>query len=142
MFGGFFMKYKIKNKLFDKKLLKSLCVGIICGLAAVTILTLLCAIIINATGLYPDDVLSYIVLVFLGVGALIGGYIAARLNKASGMAVGALTGFIIFLIIFITGISQSHETLTLYTLLKLIVLIVFSGLGGILGVNKQNKIKI
>ena len=132
----------VKLKLFDKKLLKSLITGMLCGIAVITILTLLFAFVLVISGAYPTDIISYISLVFLGVGGLVGGYIAARLNKSSGLAVGALTGFIIFLIILIVGLSQSAATISLYTLYKFLILIIFSALGGILGINKQGKIKI
>ena len=131
-----------KLKLFDKKLLKSLITGMLCGIAVITILTLLFAFILVISGTYPTDIINYISLVFLAVGGLSGGYIAARLNKAAGLAVGALTGLIIFLIILIVGLAQSTGTITLFTLYKFLLLVIFSALGGVLGVNKQNKIKI
>ena len=131
-----------KLKIIDKKLLKSLIIGVLCGIATVTILIMLLSFVLLISGKYPTDIISYISLAFLLIGGLVGGYFAARLNKSSGLAVGALTGFIIFLIILIVGLSQSSGTITLFTLYKLLVLVIFSALGGILGVNKQNKIKI
>ncbi|MBR1731728.1 MAG: TIGR04086 family membrane protein [Ruminococcus sp.] len=131
-----------KLKIIDKKLLKSLIFGVLCGIAAITILTLLLSFVLVISGEYPTDIINYISLAFLLVGGLVGGYIAARLNKGAGLIVGAFTGFIIFVIILLVGLSQSAGTITLFTLYKLLVLVIFAALGGILGVNKKNKIKI
>lgn len=133
---------RVKNNIIDKKLLRCLIIGILCGIAVTAILTVICSFVIMISGKYPADAISFISLAFLGIGGLAGGYIAARLNKNSGLIVGGLTGFIIFLIILIAGLSSSFGTVTLFTLYKLIVLVIFSMLGGILGVNKQKKIKI
>ena len=135
--------YKSKKlKLIDKKLVKSLLFGVLGGITGISIFTLIFSLIFSIAGMYPADAVKYISLVFLGIGGLAGGYISARINKASGLAVGMLTGFIIFIVILIAGLSNSLGTITLFTLYKLIVLLVFSGLGGILGVNKQTKIKL
>lgn len=131
-----------KFKLFDKKLLKSIIIGVLCSFALITILTLICSLVITITGKYPNGVIEYISLAFIGIGGLLGGYISARLNKSAGLAVGALTGLIVFIIILIVGLSQSVGTITILTIYKLLVTVVFSALGGVLGVNKKNKIKI
>ena len=144
MFGGFFMKKFIsgKSKAFDSKLMKSIVFGVLCSIATVTILTVIFSFVLTLTNKYPTDAINYISSAFLGIGGLVGGYIAGRINQKAGLAVGALSGFIVFVIIFIVGLSQSVGTITILTLIKLIVLLIFGGLGGVLGVNKKKNIKI
>ena len=59
----------------------------------------------------------------------------------NGIIIGSVTGFIMFLILFLSGISDIKDGLSIITLLKLVVTIVPGILGGILGVNKKEKIK-
>lgn len=131
-----------KGKTIDSKLLRSLIFGVLCNIAAVTILTIIFSFVLTLTNKYPTDVINYISAAFLGIGGLIGGYIAGRINQKAGLAVGALSGFIVFVIILIIGLSQSVGTITIITLIKLIVLVIFGSLGGVLGVNKKKNIKI
>ena len=144
MFGGFFMKKFVSNngKPIDTKLFKSIILGVLCNLVTVTILTILFSFALTITKKYPTDAINYISAAFLGIGSLVGGYIAGRINKKSGLAVGAISGFIVFVIILIIGLSQSVGTITIITLIKLIALVVFGGLGGVLGVNKNKTVKI
>ncbi len=131
-----------KGKSIDSKLFKSIVFGVLCNIVSVTILTIIFSFVLTITNKYPTDAINYISAAFLGVGGLIGGYIAGRINQKSGLAVGALSGFIVFAIILIIGLSQSVGTITIITLIKLIVLVLFGGLGGVLGVNKKKNIKI
>ena len=131
-----------KGKAFDSKLLKSLVFGVLCNIVSVTILTIIFSFILTLTNKYPTEAINYISAAFLGIGGLVGGYIAGRINQKAGLAVGALSGFIVFVVILIVGLSQSAGTITIITLIKLIVLVVFGGLGGVLGVNKKKSIKI
>ena len=136
------IKYNANNKkLFDKKILRSIIIGMLCGIAVITIATILLSFVLVISGAYPSKIIDFITLSFLALGGLTGGYISVRLNKASGLAVGAATGIIIFLIILIVGLIQSTGSVTIYTLFKLLILTLFSALGGVLGVNKQKKIK-
>ena len=130
------------NKTIDTKLLKSIILGVLCNIVTLTILTIIFSFALAITKKYPTEAVNCISIAFLGVGGLIGGYIAGRMNQKSGLAVGALSGFIVFVIILIVGLTQSVGTITIITLLKLIVLVVFSGLGGVLGVNKKKSIKL
>ena len=133
---------KTKTQIIDKKIITSLLFGVITGLAVITVLTLLTSFVFMISGKYPADITKYIVLVFLLAGGLAGGYVCVRINKSSGLALGSVTGLIIFLIILIIGLCSSTGTITIQTLYKFIVLVLFSALGGVLGANKKNNIKI
>lgn len=125
----------------NKKLFKGIFFGILTGSLIITILMILSSIIILQTGSLPGDILSYVVLVFIGIGSLLGGYIAGRIYKKNGLIIGAVTGVISFLILFLSGISNISEGVGIMTMLKLVVTIIPSMLGAILGVNKKEKVK-
>lgn len=125
----------------NKKLFKGIFFGILTGSLIITILMMLSSIIILQTGSLPGDILSYVVLVFIGIGSLFGGYIAGRIYKKNGLIIGAVTGVISFLILFLSGISNISEGVGIMTMLKLVVTIIPSMLGAILGVNKKEKVK-
>ncbi len=125
----------------NKKLFKGIFFGILTGSLIITILMMLSSIIILQTGSLPGDILSYVVLVFIGIGSLLGGYIAGRIYKKNGLIIGAVTGVISFLILFLSGISNISEGVGIMTMLKLVVTIIPSMLGAILGVNKKEKVK-
>lgn len=124
----------------NKKLFKGIFFGILTGSLIITILMMLSSIIILQTGSLPGDILSYVVLVFIGIGSLLGGYIAGRIYKKNGLIIGAVTGVISFLILFLSGISNISEGVGIMTILKLVVTIIPSMLGAILGVNKKKKL--
>ena len=125
----------------NKKLIKALFFGVVVGSLIITILLIISSIIILQTGILPADILEYIILAFIGVGSLIGGFTAGRIYRMNGIIIGSVTGFIMFLILFLSGISDIKDGLSIMTLLKLVVTIVPGILGGILGVNKKERIK-
>lgn len=125
----------------NKKMFKGIFFGILTGSLIITILMMLSSIIILQTGSLPGDILGYVVLVFIGIGSLLGGYIAGRIYKKNGLIIGAVTGVISFLILFLSGISNISEGVGIMTMLKLVVTIIPSMLGAILGVNKKEKVK-
>lgn len=125
----------------NKKLIKGVFFGAVIGSLIIMILMILCSIVILQTGMLPDGILEYVILAFIGIGSLIAGYIAARIYRKNGLIIGAITGFVIFLILFISGVSQISDGIGIMTLLKFAVTLLPSVLGGILGVNKREKIK-
>lgn len=133
---------KSNLNVINKRVIKSVFFGVTVGCLLIIILMILSAVIFLQTGKYPAQYLNIMTLIFLGTGALAGGYITGRLRKASGLAYGAVTGGIMFAIVFVSGLSKIGAGLTVMCLLKLVVLTVFAALGGILGVNKKKKIKI
>lgn len=133
---------KVKSNIIDKKLIKSLIFGVLSATIAIAILIIIASFVFQLTDKFPKEAVNIVNLAILSLGGLLGGYIAARFNKSSGLIVGLLTGFIIFIIILLAGLSRSVESLTIFTIYKLLALLIFPTLGGVIGVNKQKKIKI
>lgn len=131
-----------KTILIDKKIVKNLLIGVICGITAIILLTLICSLVITVSGLYLKDSMKYVALSITGVGTFISGYICARLNKSNGLIIGIVTGLTVFVILLIISLCKTTQTPSIFTLYKLLVSMLFAGLGGIFGVNKKNKIKL
>ena len=117
----------------NKRLLKSIIIGTLCAAAAITVLLLLCALLFSASGFYPDEALGYIDLGFIAAGSLLGGFIASRLNRRSGLLTGVITGLCVFVIILLTGLWNGISIFAVY---KLLAAVVGGALGGILGIKK------
>ena len=76
----------------------------------------------------------------LCIGTFGGGYITARINKSMGMAVGAVCGVGVFLIVLAVGAILGSE-LDIVTLVRAGTAVISGALGGVLGVNKRKKRK-
>lgn len=74
-----------------------------------------------------------------GGGALTAGFVAARLFKSKGMVLGALSGLLFFLALYITGATMHELGVGTLALIKLVVSILFGCIGGICAVNIRQK---
>ncbi len=123
-----------------KKIVKSE----IFGMAAGIIFTLIFTAFFTAVMVKMERVAYNAVMPF-GLGALCigtfgGGYITARINKSMGMAVGAVCGVGVFLIVLAVGAILGSE-LGIVTLVRAGTAVISGALGGVLGVNKRKKRK-
>lgn len=110
------------------------------GLSAILILCIFSAVLLISGNL------SLELLVWFGVAigcisSFISGYTSARITKINGMIVGTCAGFLIFIILFISGLAKG-DVLTLTTLIKITIYTLCGAIGGIKGVNKKEKLHI
>ena len=127
----------------DKKLvLKAVLFGTVCGLLVTIIFTCILSVIVLTSGLLPADITNYVMIVLLAMGTFFGGFIATKINKSAGLLIGLITGFVIFMLVTITGLINSSDSVTILTLIKLITTVIFGGLGGIAGLKKRERIHI
>lgn len=73
------------------------------------------------------------------VSSFFAGFIASRILKARGMAVGALAAMFLFIVILITGTIFANDSINLDTLMRFAAMLLAGAFGGILGVNKKKK---
>ncbi len=125
-----------------REFIKSLIIGVISSVAFIIVLTCILSVIMLISSVLPYEYIDYIMLVIDAIGVLLGGYIAARINKSQGLYLGLLNGAVIFLALIISGLCVSNATLTVITLLKAFIILIFSAIGGIKGVNTKEKIRI
>ena len=123
-------------------LFKSVITGVLITVALIAVLMcVLCAVFLG-TSKMPYEYLEYILLAIDAAAVFIGALIAARIARYGGLIIGASTGALVFIALFISGILSSADTLTLTTLFRAVILLLFGMLGGIRGVNRKDKIKI
>ena len=113
-----------------------------CGLLVTIIFTCILSVIVLTSGLLPADITNYVMIVLLAMGTFFGGFIATKINKSAGLLIGLITGFVIFMLVTITGLINSSDSVTILTLIKLITTVIFGGLGGIAGLKKRERIHI
>ena len=130
------------NFSLNKSFIKALIVGSVVSLCIIVVLLCIMTAVLLGVSMLPYEYLSYLMLIFDAIAVFIGSYVAARLNKESGLFIGLLNGGIVFIAILISGFCVSPETLSIVTLLKAVIILVFSSLGGIKGVNTKEKIHI
>ena len=127
----------------DKKLLiKAVLFGTVCGLLVTVILVCILSAIVMTSGLLPTELTNYITLALLALGAFSGGFITSRITKSAGLVAGLITGFSIFILITITGLTKSDDPVSLLTLIRLVTLLVAGGIGGIVGLKRKERIHI
>lgn len=130
------------QNFLNKKSIKSIIIGVIVGIFTTIVLFLIIGFAITKMNSYPEKIINYVILAILAVGGFFAGYVTGRIYKSSGILYGAVTGIVLFLIVFLAGINSITGGATLFTLYKLAVLVITSAIGGILGVNKKDKIHI
>lgn len=127
----------------DKKLtVKAVLFGTVCGLLITIILLCILSAVVLTSGLLPEELTNIITVILLGMGVFCGGFISSRITKSAGLIVGLITGFTVFLLVTIIGLTRSNESVTYITLIRLIATLIAGALGGIIGVNKKEKIHI
>jgi len=133
-----------KPQISYSKMAKNVVIGVIISLFSTVILLMILAVIINAAFGDPDRVLHIFTCIAAGVGALLGGFRASRLNGSNGLLVGLITGVGISIIIFIVmlfasePVSASVEIDAGFRLIMTLCNIFCACLGGILAVNSRS----
>lgn len=75
------------------------------------------------------------------LGAIFGGFAAAKINKKNGLIIGAANGAIMFAPLTVLSLILGGS-LSVLTVIRLILLVLGSSLGGIMGVNIRKKQKL
>ncbi len=132
---------KSRNNSNDGNMLIPLAIGFAVSVAICFIFMLIFALFLSKRD--SNETLA-LVLSFISqtLGALVGGFVSAKLNRQNGLIVGLANGGILFLVYTILSMVISGASLTLLTLIRLLLLEISSMLGGILGVNINKKPKL
>ena len=118
--------------------------GLLIAILITVVVFLVSAVLLSYTSL-PEDSIPVISTTVKLIGALIAGFVPAKRSGTRGIITGAVSGFLYILIIFITALLTTQESVFGMDILTTALLCVLSGaLGGIFGVNlrpKDNKKK-
>ncbi len=120
-----------------KRLFKAVATGAFCGIIAGILLICLFAGVMLKIGLPSGSVIDAALAVIIGVGAFVGGFIAAKRNKGAGLVAGALTGVAIFLLLVVAAAVRNTADLTCWFPIKLASAVIGSCLGGILAMRER-----
>ncbi len=127
----------------DKKaLIKSVLIGTLCAILSQIIMLCIVSVIMLTTKKMFDGALDYVMIAVSAIGALAGGFIAAKLNKGAGLIVGLITGFALFVILTAAALINSDSSLSVLSLIRLGAMLLGGAAGGILGVRENTKISI
>lgn len=87
----------------------------------------------------PQNFLSTLNLFISSLSAFISGFISAKIRKKNGLLIGACTGALLFMPIFITGVLMSVTDVSYISLIRLFAMSLAGSIGGVLGVNRKIK---
>lgn len=124
-----------------KKLITAIAVGCVCSILFSVILTAIFAAVMLSTGLLPGDLTEYLSAAVLGLGALVGGFIAAKINKGAGIPVGGLTGLFLICFTVMASCAKGSSGVGSLLVIKLLASVLMGILGGILGLKEKNSTK-
>lgn len=125
-----------------KKLIKSVITGMVCGILTSVVLMSVFAVVMTKVGLLPGQLIDYILTGFLGLGALAGGFLAAKLNKGAGLIAGAATGGAMLAALVLTAAFSGSADFSVLFLFKLAATVAGGALGGILAVREKKRVRI
>ena len=133
IFGGLFMSDK-------KKLIRSVVIGSLCGLLSCVALICVIAAVMLSTGLLSAELIDYLMIAVSAAGALIGAFVATKLNGSAGLIVGAITGAVMLLRITIGALVRQSAPVTALSAVRAAALLLGGALGGILGLRDRKHV--
>lgn len=122
--------------------IKALIAGLLVGTASLVILLLVISILLLMSGTLPHDYLIWFDLVACGISVFLCGCVCARIIRSKGIIWGAASGFMMFMIQFLSGLFGADTNISYVTFIKLLIFVLLGAVGGIKGVNKKDKIRI
>ncbi|MGI6265381.1 MAG: TIGR04086 family membrane protein [Acutalibacteraceae bacterium] len=132
------MKESKDNADKTARIIRALGIGTVAGTLVCLAGLLIMAAVLTARDM-PQSVVTPLAVIAAAFGALVGGFIAARVARGRGLLMGALTGALLYLLILLAGTIWFRDALGVGLLVKLAVLVVCGGVGGILGVNLRKR---
>jgi putative membrane protein (TIGR04086 family) len=127
-----------KQSLSVRQLVMPGLIGILGAFIASVLLLIVFAIVMSVKDM-PSSIILPFACISVSVGAFCGGFVASRLYRSHGLIVGAVTGLVFYLILYLIGIMMRQAGLNTSMLLKLILSTVFGALGGVTGVNFRRR---
>ena len=113
-------------------------IGVCVGAVCVTLFLLLFALLLYQLSI-PLSAVTPMAMAALGLGGFTGGLVAGLCSRQNGLAVGAVCGTLLTLILLIVSLARGDGLSPGLTALKWAVLTVCSAAGGVLGVNRYHR---
>ena len=124
-----------------KSLIKPVVWGCIFGTIITFLIMMLLAFFLTVKD-FPKSFAAPLVSVAAGIGSLAAGFVAAKKFKKQGFQIGALTGFVLFLIVVLVSMFVSGAGFSILSVIRLLIMVLSSSIGGLFSVNMKQKRKI
>lgn len=117
----------------------SVSIGTLGAAVICTILLVISALLFTKGKVIPYAIISQFVMLISAIATFFGGFLTAKVAKTKGLALGAITGLAMFIIVAICSVLVFDEPFTSTALLRALLLVISAALGGVIGINKKKK---
>lgn len=133
------MKYdKSTNKENDfSNVLKAILFGVSIGATICAGFLFVFAFLFVILKSVPQFLVQAITMFCAAIGAFVSGYITIKIYGSKGIAYGALSGFLLFVLITLIAFIVTRDKFTYITLTRFLIMIFLGAVGGYLGLNKK-----
>jgi len=118
--------------LIAKPVLMSVALGVATCVAALLLLS-----VILAARSVPQSLINPMAVFSISAGALVAGFLCAKVIRRAGLAYGALCGAVFSLVVMLASFGVSDNGFGLTALFKIAFMMFSAMLGGVLGVNTR-----
>lgn len=132
-------KHTADNPILEA--IRAIVIGSVVGALFSAILLGLAALGFVSAGNISHNVISPMMLALSVLGALTAGFVTAKVSHKRGLAYGAISGLLLFILYLIAGLVASNEPVSFTAGMRMIVMILSGAIGGLLGVNRKSKVK-
>lgn len=128
---------KSKDNNDISKAVKASIIGVILGSVICVLLLMLFSFLFVRAETLPLKFAEPIVIVIASLGTFVCGYITSKIIRKNGMMYGMISGLLMFVILFISGLIVCGDTITTLILVKCTAMLLAGAVGGIFGVNSK-----
>ena len=130
------MRAHDRTPSFFHRWLRPVLVGVAVGLIGCIGLLMLMALIVQSVDV-PRAAILPLAIAAAAIGAFLAGLTAAAIAGQKGLLLGAVCGFVLWLLILLAGVARYEGVSGGNALIKLAALLLSGGIGGVLGVNMR-----
>ena len=135
---------KSKKHLTENPILgamRSIVVGSVVGAALCATLLGAFALAFVSSGHIPQNLISPMMLALSVLSSFAAGFVTAKISRKRGLAYGALSGLLLFVLFLVSGLIASHEPISITAGIRMAVMVISGAIGGLLAVSKKSKVK-
>ncbi|MDF1495113.1 TIGR04086 family membrane protein [Caproiciproducens sp. CPB-2] len=133
------LKHLNENPMFGA--LRSILLGTVVGAVICAALLGVFALAFVSAGHIPQNLISPMMLGLSVLASFVAGFVTAKISRKRGLAYGALSGLLLFVLFLVSGMIASHEPVSLTAGIRMLVMVLSGAIGGLLAVSKKSKVK-
>ena len=122
--------------------IRAVVIGTFSGAVMCAVLLALCSLAFVSSENVPHGFLQPFIITISVLSSFFAGYVTARLLKQRGLIVGMVSGLLLFLLFFLSGLvlSQNHSV-TSEAAVRFLIMLISGGIGGLLAVSRKSRRK-